>query len=67
MRTNKLTLVAHSHPVDIKPIASDDDRLALRLIGQYKSIVVSAVSGMEREYTADNFEMPWEGGLDVHI
>lgn len=49
-------LFGHSHPGERVPMASRDDRETLRLIGQKKSRLVSAVTGREMEYTDNAFD-----------
>lgn len=56
LKCGKLTLYAHTH-VDAGPlIASLDDRNFLRAIGQKNSIVVSAYTGHEVNFTTSLFE-----------
>ena len=49
-------LYGHSHPGERVPMASRDDRETLKLIGQKKSRLVSAVTGREIEYTDNAFD-----------
>ncbi len=54
---HKLCLVGHSHPGEDVPEPSADDRQVLLMIGQEKSIVISARTGRIVEFTADPFEL----------
>ena len=47
----KVEIVGHSHPGERIPIASDDDRAALRKIGQKTSKIVSAITGICTDFT----------------
>lgn len=49
-------LYGHSHPGERVPMASRDDRETLKLIGQKKSRLVSAVTGREIEYSDNAFD-----------
>jgi len=51
----KLQIYGHSHPSEIIPIPSRDDRKTLKLIRQKKSRLISAVSGNEVEFDDDEF------------
>ena len=51
----KFRIVCHSHPDEIIPIASDDDRVALEYIGQKKSVIISALTCIEFEFYSDRF------------
>ena len=48
-------IYGHSHPGERFPVASQDDRKTLKLIGQKKSRLVSAVTGREIEFTDNAF------------
>ena len=51
----QLEIYGHSHPVEIIPIPSRDDRKTLKLIRQRKSRLISAVTGKEVEYDDNEF------------
>lgn len=53
---HKLVLVGHSHPGEDQPVASANDRWALKRIGQTKSTIISARTGMCTEYSQNEFE-----------
>ena len=53
----KLKLIAHSHPGEYIPEPSIADRRFLRQIKQYKSVVISARSGIEVVYTGNLFDI----------
>ncbi len=53
---HKLELVGHSHPAEERPIASSNDRLALKRIGQAKSTIISARTGMCTDFSQNEFE-----------
>lgn len=53
----RLVIYGHSHPGETDPIASGGDRNALRKIGQKSSRLISGLSGIEVEFTADPFEI----------
>lgn len=55
--SKRLTIYGHSHPGEVDPIPSQGDRGALRKIGQKSSRLISGVSGIETEFTADPFEI----------
>lgn len=48
-------IYGHSHPGERFPMASQDDRKTLKLIGQKKSRLISAVTGREIEFTDSAF------------
>ena len=52
---HKLTLIAHSHPDGDIPVASYDDRIFLKKIKQYSSIIISATTARTRIFTANVF------------
>lgn len=56
LKDGKLTLVAHTHPDREKIIPSAADRKFLKSIGQEKSIIVSYITGKEREFRSNMFE-----------
>ena len=56
MMTHKLRIIGHSHPGEDDPIPSPADRMALKTIGQKKSIVVSGRTGREKEFGQSPFE-----------
>lgn len=53
----KFHLFGHSHPGEDIPIASPEDRRTLRMIGQTTSRIISARTGIEREFGIDQFEL----------
>ena len=54
---DKLYIVGHSHSGEPIPRPSGNDREALEVIGQEKSTVISAMSGMCIDFSADSFEI----------
>lgn len=56
LQQEKLYLVAHTHPDYgiVKPSAND--RKFLQRIGQKKSLIVSYITGVEREFSGDNYK-----------
>lgn len=52
----KLELVGHSHLTEDRPIASSNDRLALKRIGQAKSTIISVRTGMCTEFVQNEFD-----------
>jgi len=52
----QLKLYGHSHPGERFPMPSYDDRETLKLIGQKKSRLVSAVTGREIEFSDNVFD-----------
>ena len=57
LANRKLELVGHSHPGEDIPEPSLGDRLALRKIGQKKSMVISARTGISVEFGPDRYEL----------
>lgn len=55
LKQGKLYLIAHTHPDYgiVKPSAND--RKFLQRIGQKKSLIVSYITGEEREFSSDRF------------
>ena len=53
----QLQIYGHSHPGEEIPTPSKEDRETLKKIGQYKSRIISGLSGMEIEFTDDPFEI----------
>lgn len=53
----KVRLYAHSHVDGGMLVASKDDRNFLKMIGQEKSILVSAYDGQEREFFSGLFDV----------
>ena len=51
----KLEIYGHSHPIEVIPIPSRDDRKTLRMIGQKRSRLVSAITGKEVEFGDNEF------------
>ena len=56
LKAGKYEIVGHSHPAEDIPVASPDDRITLRKIGQNSSKVISARTGMAVEFGPDRFE-----------
>ena len=54
---NKLEIYGHSHPIELIPIPSRDDRKTLQLLGQKKSRLISAITGKEVEFGCSEFEV----------
>lgn len=54
--THRLRIKAHSHPGEIIPEASIEDRDTLRRIGQKTSIIVSGISGEEITFSSSVFD-----------
>ena len=52
----QLKIYGHSHPGERFPMPSYDDRETLKLIGQKRSRLVSAVTGREIEFSDNVFE-----------
>lgn len=67
LKSQKLRLVAHTHP-DYGPIEpSADDRHFLRCIGQKKSIIISYITGYQVEFSNNYFEDYKEGGSNNYV
>lgn len=56
LRKNKLRLIAHSHSDRGHVVPSKDDRDFLKYIGQKSSTIISYVTGVEIEFSADIFD-----------
>ena len=56
MVAHKLRIIGHSHPGEDDPIPSPADRMALKTIGQKKSVLVSGRTGREKEFGQSPFE-----------
>ena len=56
LRTRKLRLIAHTHPDREKIVPSVDDRRFLSAIGQKNSVIISCITGMTREFSANIFD-----------
>ena len=56
MMAHKLEILGHSHPGEDDPVPSPGDRLALKRIGQKKSVVVSGRTGRMKEFGQSPFE-----------
>ena len=54
---HKLTIVGHSHPSEDQPVPSNEDRDALRKIGQKRSTLISARTGITVDFGPDRFEI----------
>ena len=54
---NKLEIYGHSHPIELIPIPSRDDRQTSQLLGQKKSRLISAITGKEVEFGCSEFEV----------
>ena len=57
LKTGKYTLEGHSHPGEEFPVPSDGDRDVLKKIGQKKSYVISARTGIAVDFGQDKFEI----------
>lgn len=55
--SKQFRLYGHSHPGEIDPVASPEDREVLRIIGQKTSRLIAAMSGMEIQFSDDPFEI----------
>lgn len=55
--SKRLMIYGHSHPGEIEPVPSKEDRNTLMEIGQRSSRLISGMSGMEIEFTDDPFEI----------
>lgn len=55
--THKLSLIGHSHPGEPIPRPSNEDRQALKKIGQSKSAIISAMTGICLEFSEHSFEI----------
>lgn len=53
---HKIEIIGHSHPGEERPIASSNDRLALQRIGQAKSTIISAITGICTDFSQNEFE-----------
>lgn len=56
MAGGKACLIGHSHPGEDLPVASKEDRQALRKIGQQKSRIISGRTGVVIEFGQDRFD-----------
>lgn len=54
--SHKFSLYGHSHPGEDVPKPSPEDRMALKLIGQTSSKLISGLTGMEITFTSDLFD-----------
>lgn len=59
----QLTIYGHSHPGELIPIPSRDDRNTLKKIKQKKSHLISAVTGKEVEFFDNEFNEIPEGNI----
>ena len=57
LKRGKYTLEGHSHPGEEYPVPSDGDRDVLKKIGQKKSFVISARTGIAVDFGQDKFEI----------
>lgn len=55
--SKRLILFGHSHPGEVVPVASKEDRDVLRMIGQKTSHLISGLSGTEVEFGDSPFEI----------
>lgn len=55
--SKRLKLYGHSHPGEVVPVASPEDREVLRTIGQKTSRIIAALSGTEIQFGDDPFEI----------
>ena len=53
----QLEIFGHSHPNEIIPIPSRDDRQTLQIIKQKKSRLISAITGKEVEFDDNEFNL----------
>ena len=56
MLNHKVQILGHSHPGEDDPMPSPGDRMALRKLGQKRSIVVSGRTGKMKGFTQNPFE-----------
>ena len=56
LKEKRISLVGHSHPGEFFPKPSDHDRQMLKKIGQEKSTVISAVTGIMVDFGPSIFE-----------
>ena len=67
LKSQKLRLIAHTHP-DYGPIEpSADDRYFLRCIGQKKSVIISYITGCQMEFSNNIFDDFMEGGDSEYV
>lgn len=57
LQSKRLMLYGHSHPGEIDPVASPEDRKVLQIIGQKTSRLIAAMSGIELKFSDDPFEI----------
>ena len=57
LMSGKLGIYGHSHPGEEIPVASPEDRVTLRLIGQHESRLISGYSGREIVFSDNPFEI----------
>lgn len=55
--SKQFRLYGHSHPGEMSPVASPEDREVLRMIGQKTSRLIAALSGVEIQFSEDPFEV----------
>lgn len=55
--SKRLILFGHSHPGEVVPVASKEDRDVLRMIGQKTSRLISGLNGTEVEFGNNPFEI----------
>ena len=55
--SRQLKLYGHSHPGEVTPVASPEDREVLQIIGQKTSRLIAALSGIEIRFSDDPFEV----------
>lgn len=55
--SQRLKLYGHSHPGEMTPVASPEDREVLQMIGQKTSRLIAALSGVEIQFSDDPFEI----------
>ena len=55
---HRLQIIGHSHPGEPVPVPSENDRVALRRIGQSRSKIISGMTGICTDFGQDPFEMP---------
>lgn len=57
LMSHKLEIFGHSHPGEESPVASAEDRDALKAIGQKESRIISGYSGKEILFSSDPFDI----------
>lgn len=55
--SGRLRIFGHSHPGEEAPVPSNEDREILKKIGQTKSHLIAARSGLEIVFSQDRYEI----------